>query len=191
MPKAARFFPVSITEAMALELPRFRRTGILSPALKGAGAIRIWNIEIGTRVRTINGHTDSVEFAAFSPDGKRIAFKPQVYMQIWDIETGTFLKRTFKGHFHQICSVFAGRRKICNFSRSTLLRRPCRGYQIFGAPNQTRYSTRSKGIRNRSYRWSFHRTASASLALAWTRRFAYGTQTQAACSTRSKGIRNQ
>jgi WD40 repeat protein len=60
--------------------------------------LKIWDTETGTEVRTLTGHTDSVNAVAIAPDGKTaISASGDKTLKIWDTETGTEV-RTLTGH---------------------------------------------------------------------------------------------
>jgi WD40 repeat protein/serine/threonine protein kinase len=59
---------------------------------------KVWDAETGAVVRTLEGHTQSVNAAAFSADGKRIVTASgDRTAKVWDAKTGAELL-TFKGH---------------------------------------------------------------------------------------------
>ncbi len=55
--------------------------------------IRIWNIKLRALVRTFDGHASCSQYAAFSPDGKRLAVEFNGQFKILDVETGAFSSR--------------------------------------------------------------------------------------------------
>ncbi|MCP4698379.1 MAG: hypothetical protein GY862_16230 [Gammaproteobacteria bacterium] len=71
--------------------------------------LKLWDAATGAELMTLNGHTDSVVTAAFSPDGMRIVsvqncswdFSSQSYtdcnLKLWDAATGAELM-TLRGH---------------------------------------------------------------------------------------------
>jgi WD40 repeat protein len=59
---------------------------------------RIWNVDTGELIRTLEGHDDFVRSAAFSPNGTLIVTASGDYTaRIWDVETGKTLK-ILSGH---------------------------------------------------------------------------------------------
>ena len=59
----------------------------------------------GREIRTLHGHTYSVESVAFSPDGKILASGSVDHtIKLWDVATGTLL-RTLSGHTSFVESV--------------------------------------------------------------------------------------
>ena len=52
-------------------------------------SIRIWDAETGKELNVLEGHTDGVNSASFSPDGKKIVSASyDRTIRIWDAETG-------------------------------------------------------------------------------------------------------
>ena len=58
---------------------------------------RIWNVESGRLLRTLEGRVNDGAVVAFSPDGRTIVAGVGSTAQIWDVETGAVL-RTLEGH---------------------------------------------------------------------------------------------
>ena len=94
-------------------------TQILSGS--GGNTFKLWDAATGRLIRTFSGHRGYVQFAAFSPDGKRIvssAEYPDYDIKLWDADTGrvmrTFSENTFRSVMfspdgRQILSVFYDR----------------------------------------------------------------------------------
>jgi WD40 repeat protein len=60
--------------------------------------IKIWDVVTGTEKFTLEGHSDSVEAIALTPDGKTvISGSWDKTIKIWDVVTGTE-KFTLEGH---------------------------------------------------------------------------------------------
>jgi WD40 repeat protein/serine/threonine protein kinase len=60
--------------------------------------LRLWDLETGKELRRLSGHTDQVQCADFSPDGRRILSGGHDGMvRIWNAETGTEIRR-FHAH---------------------------------------------------------------------------------------------
>ena len=62
-------------------------------------SIRIWDAETGKELNVLEGHTDGVNSASFSPDGKHIiSVSADGTARIWDAETGMELRK-FDGSY--------------------------------------------------------------------------------------------
>jgi len=66
---------------------------------------KMWNLEIGTEIRTLKGHDNYVNSVSFSPDGKTLASGSyDKTIKLWNLETGKEI-RTIKGHDNSVMSV--------------------------------------------------------------------------------------
>ncbi|GAX44432.1 serine/threonine protein kinase [Tolypothrix sp. NIES-4075] len=67
--------------------------------------IKIWNLTDGTLIRTLTGHSDSVNSVAISPDGKTlVSGSNDKTIKIWNLTDGTLI-RTLTGHSNYVTSV--------------------------------------------------------------------------------------
>jgi len=71
----------------------------------GGMSLKIWDMESGRELRSLNGHTGMINSVAYSPDGKRIVSgSMDKTVKIWDTENGRLI-RTLSGHEHWVFSV--------------------------------------------------------------------------------------
>ena len=60
--------------------------------------VRLWSVESGELMRTMEGHTDQVNSVAFSPDGQSVVSGSlDKTVRLWSVESGALL-RTMEGH---------------------------------------------------------------------------------------------
>ncbi len=68
-------------------------------------SMKLWDIDTGQCLRTVNGYINWILSVAFSPDGQILASSSQDQrVRLWDIETGKCL-RTLQGHNNLVSSV--------------------------------------------------------------------------------------
>ncbi len=78
------------------------RTGLECPPMQLAsagfeGCVRVWDVETGAEVRTLDGLAGSVSRVAFSPDGRRLAAAAWHDVKVWDAATGAVVS-ILRGH---------------------------------------------------------------------------------------------
>ncbi|XGV98007.1 MAG: WD40 repeat domain-containing protein [Leptolyngbya sp. BL-A-14] len=62
------------------------------------GTIRLWNLQLGKRQRSLRGHTDWVTALAFSPDGSMLASSSlDRTIKLWNLTTGELLQTFLAG----------------------------------------------------------------------------------------------
>jgi RNA polymerase sigma factor (sigma-70 family) len=66
--------------------------------------IKVWDVEKGQELLSLNGHTGFVASVCFSPDGKRLASAGDETVRVWDAQNGQELL-TLKGHDSMVSSV--------------------------------------------------------------------------------------
>jgi WD40 repeat protein len=67
--------------------------------------LRVWDIETGACLRTLEGHSDGVNSVSVSPDGRRAVSVSYNYtVRLWDLDTGECL-RTLEDHRSGVTSM--------------------------------------------------------------------------------------
>jgi WD40 repeat protein len=67
--------------------------------------VRLWDAATGALLQRLEGHTNSVNSVAFSPDGKKVVSgSHDQTVRLWDAATGTLLQR-LEGHTSSVTSV--------------------------------------------------------------------------------------
>ena len=87
--------------------PDGKRFVIATGAANGGGDVsaRIGDVETGKVWRRLDGHTDKVVHAVFSPDGRRVlSGSADRTLRLWDAATGKSV-RTLTGHTHVVTGV--------------------------------------------------------------------------------------
>ncbi len=54
--------------------------------------LKIWDAQTGALLQTLKGHRESLHFAAYLPDGERVASGGAKEIKIWDVKTGALLQ---------------------------------------------------------------------------------------------------
>lgn len=66
--------------------------------------IRIWDVKTGKCIQTLEGHSDCINSASFSPDGSRVVSASRdSTIRIWDVLTGKPI-HVLKGHLNDVSS---------------------------------------------------------------------------------------
>jgi len=85
--------------------------------------LRLWDLESGQTIRTLEGHTGSVSAVAVAPDGRRaVSASKDKTLRLWDLGTGQTL-RTLEGHTDWVSAVAMtpdGRRAVSASEDQTL-----------------------------------------------------------------------
>ena len=78
---------------------------ILASSGSSDGTIQLWDVVIGSHIRTLKGHTDTVKALAFSPDGKiLVSGSSDDTLRKWDTNTGSTVHQ-LAGHTNDITTV--------------------------------------------------------------------------------------
>ena len=74
--------------------------------------LKVWDLETGRELRTLQGHSGFVHGVAVSPDGRRaVSASHDHTLKVWDLETGRPVA-TFTCDSAARCCAFAGTRII-------------------------------------------------------------------------------
>jgi len=70
------------------------------------GTARIWDLDVGECLGTLEGHTDTVDSVTLSADGRRVmtTSDDDTEVRVWDFESGECL-RFLTGHTDTVQSV--------------------------------------------------------------------------------------
>ena len=97
LPRGRKCAPLAATPTRSGRRPTARTAQQIVTASDDQTA-RIWDAATGQELRTLSGHTDWVNSAAYSPDGQTIVTaSDDQTARIWDAATGQEL-RTLSGH---------------------------------------------------------------------------------------------
>jgi len=67
--------------------------------------LRVWDLESRQAVRTLKGHSNSVNGVAITPDGERaVSASSDKTLRVWDLESGQAV-RTLEGHTYWVNGV--------------------------------------------------------------------------------------
>jgi WD40 repeat protein len=92
---AVRSFQTHVGPVFGLALSPDEHRAISGGADK---TVRLWDLETGTELAKLEGHSEAVRDVAFAPDGKRVASAGQDgTLRLWDLTEKKTL-RTLKGH---------------------------------------------------------------------------------------------
>ena len=82
----------------------------------GDNTLKVWDLESGRELRTLEGHSDWVYGVAVSPDGRRaVSASADNTLKVWDLESGREL-RTLEGHSAWVTGVaVSAGRAACRF----------------------------------------------------------------------------
>jgi WD40 repeat protein len=67
---------------------------LATAAHEGEWVLGIWNTKTGARVRTLRGHDDTINGAAFLPDGSLASWSADGTLRLWNVQRGA-IRRVF------------------------------------------------------------------------------------------------
>ncbi|MEO8893947.1 MAG: hypothetical protein ABI417_20870, partial [Coleofasciculaceae cyanobacterium] len=71
----------------------------------GDKTIKVWHLQTGELLRTLEGHSYCVDSVAISPDGQTIVSgSREATIKVWHLQTGELLK-TLQGHSDSVTCV--------------------------------------------------------------------------------------
>jgi WD40 repeat protein len=74
--------------------------------------LKVWDLETGEDLGTLEGHSGAVQGVAVSADGRRaVSVSDDKSVKVWDLETGQ-PRATFHCDADALCCAFADERKI-------------------------------------------------------------------------------
>jgi WD40 repeat protein len=86
--------------------------------------LRVWDLESGQTIRTLQGHTREVSAVALTPDGRRVVSGSQDNsVRLWDLESGETIL-TLQGHTGWVYAValIPDGHRVVSASRDNTLR---------------------------------------------------------------------
>ncbi|ETO08207.1 hypothetical protein RFI_29184 [Reticulomyxa filosa] len=67
--------------------------------------VRLWDVESGREIRKLEGHSNYVNYAKFSPDGNKIvSCSKDKTVRLWDVSSGRQIQK-LEGHSNSIYEV--------------------------------------------------------------------------------------
>jgi WD40 repeat protein len=67
----------------------------------GSQTLRVWDLDSGQALTTLEGHKDSVGAVAVTPDGRRaVSASVDRTLRVWDLESGRTI-RTLEGQYER------------------------------------------------------------------------------------------
>ncbi|MCX7611000.1 MAG: serine/threonine protein kinase [Ignavibacterium sp.] len=103
--KSLKFLQESIGHTSVINSVAFSPNGKILASGSGDKTIKLWDVQTGNLIRTLEGHNRWVTSVTFSPDGKILASgSVDKTIKLWDVETGELI-RTLEGHNVDVWSV--------------------------------------------------------------------------------------
>jgi ribosome assembly protein 4 len=76
------------------------------------GTVKLWNTRTGNAIRTLSGHTDSVEAVKWSGEGMIVSCSRDRTIKVWNADRGILI-RNLTGHGHRVNTLALSSDYIC------------------------------------------------------------------------------
>ena len=86
------------------------------------GEIKIWDLDSGACLQTLNGHLDSIDGLVCLPNGNLVSCSYDKTLNVWDLNSGECLQ-TLTGHSHYVlCLVLLNNGHVASGSRDNMIK---------------------------------------------------------------------